>query len=89
MCQARLNVLNSTGHKLDLYEYEISNSPDKDYAQLPTKVKNWLGLTSPTGDFVASNNRNDLASMNDEGKSFAVIADIIESNPTRFHQGYR
>jgi len=44
---------------------------------LPAEVKNWLGLRECAGDFGA----RCLSFENDKGKSFAEIADIIESEP--------
>ena len=43
-------------------------------------AKEWLGLADDTGSFKSS----ELVEKNDEdGKSFAEIADLIESNPPR------
>ena len=46
---------------------------------LPYVVQQWLGLGATTGVFDRGN--KSLASQNDSGKSFAEIADIIESEP--------
>ena len=46
---------------------------------LPYAVQQWLGLGDTTGGFDRGN--KSLASQNDSGKSFAEIADIIESEP--------
>jgi hypothetical protein len=45
---------------------------------LPETVQAWLGLRSNTGIYSRSNK---LALDNDSGKTFAEIADIIESEP--------
>lgn len=39
--------------------------------------KNWLGLQTSFGDF----DNDNLADLNDNGSTFAEIADIIESEP--------
>lgn len=46
--------------------------------QLPTRVMEWLGLTSHTG---MDANDLSLAYKNDNGATFDEIADIIESEP--------
>lgn len=56
------------------YEYE------RHY--LPHAVKIWLGLQDNTGNFSATDVYNaGLAKMNDNRKSFAEIANKIESEP--------
>ena len=42
------------------------------------EVKQWLGLRDSVGGFHRDSN---LASLNDEGKTFGEIADVIESEP--------
>jgi len=50
-------------------------NPDSD-------MTNWLGLRSGAGAFGPSETgRESLAHLNDSGKTFAEIADIIESEP--------
>lgn len=44
-------------------------------------VREWVGLADCAGDFSKSNFSTSLASVNDNGKSFAEIADIVESQP--------
>lgn len=46
-------------------------------AALLFKVRQWAGLTTPCGNY----SHGCLALDNDNGKSFAEIADIIESQP--------
>lgn len=47
---------------------------------LPKSVRDWLGLSSSSGGF-GSVVRASLDHENDHGKTFAEIADIIESEP--------
>ena len=49
----------------------------RDFARLPDEVQEWLGLNSDSGEF----GEQCLAKINDEGASFAEIADLIESEP--------
>ena len=42
-----------------------------------SQVKQWLGLNTPAGKF----GNTALTNLNDEGKTFAEIADVIESEP--------
>ena len=46
---------------------------------LPIKVMDWLGLEYDDGAF--NGDDNSLVTMNDRGKTFNDIADIIESEP--------
>ena len=46
---------------------------------LPQSVQEWLGLDSMEGSYEKGNRA--LSSDNDVGKTFEVIADIIESEP--------
>lgn len=57
------------------YDYEASI--------LPHDVKVWLGLKDVGGSYTVAKDDSDhqLSSDNDNGKSFAEIADIIESEP--------
>jgi hypothetical protein len=51
---------------------------------VPEEVRNWLGLTTSLGEGDQRNHtyeRFGLYRENDHGKSFAEIADIIESEP--------
>jgi hypothetical protein len=50
---------------------------DKRHTFLPKSVQAWLGLTSNWGEL---NHDGSLAILNDEGKTFNEIADIIEQN---------
>lgn len=52
---------------------------------LPTLVRDWLGLGSTTGNYDGSVEKGDYADClmgrNDNGASFAEIADTIEAEP--------
>lgn len=48
-------------------------------AILPHKVQVWLGLKELSGMY--GDGEESLASLNDQGKTFAEIADLIESEP--------
>jgi len=54
---------------------------DKELALLPQKVKEWAGMRNINGVF-ESNNKTEycLTELNDNGKSFKQIANIIEKN---------
>lgn len=49
-----------------------------DTAELPRAVKEWLGLATSYGRF---DDLTSLVALNDNGSSFDMIADIIESEP--------
>lgn len=61
----------SVGETIHWYEFD-----DLD-AVLSPKVQDWLGFRTSRGDF----STNSLASLNDSGKTFKEIADVIESEP--------
>lgn len=48
---------------------------------LPDQVTVWLGLAQCDGDYKESGQRMSLVEKNDNGYTFAQIADIIESEP--------
>lgn len=51
----------------------------KEASVLPTKVMEWAGIVGHTGEFTYKNGHHeDLASLNDRGKSFKQIARVIE-----------
>ena len=57
---------------------------DVDKFYLPAKVRDWLGLTTSYASFgiaLPGANPDDLTRMNDDGKTFEEIAQIIESEP--------
>ena len=51
-------------------------------AILPKVVREWLGLTEDTGEYVTrSGNGTSLTEQNDSGLNFDTIANIIEGQP--------
>lgn len=65
--------------KLGAWQEEAYVGPHFDrYDALPEAVRDWLGLGSFTGYL---GNGESLASKNDDGRTFAQLADIIESEP--------
>jgi hypothetical protein len=52
---------------------------DRNYT--PKEVMEWLGLASKDGVYRIGVGSSSLASMNDDGKSFSQIADVIELQP--------
>ena len=71
---------NETGNKLFVNEFGnfIEETLIRDYKC----VREWLGLSSHDGEFHQSTGgRIYLTELNDEGKSFNEIADLIESEP--------
>ncbi len=49
---------------------------------VPDIVKEWIGLKESQGQFGPQDHQT-LAAMNDDGKTFAEIADFIEANPEK------
>ncbi len=44
-------------------------------------VREWAGITNPLAEFEIDDARSEcLADLNDDGKKFSTIADIIEKN---------
>ena len=57
-----------------------------EHAILPTEVMDWIGFASNTGAYAGEddedgNQSTSLIAMNDDGASFALIADVIEREP--------
>lgn len=51
-------------------------------ATLPDPVREWLGLADEEGMFIGEDGRKQwLTVLNDRGRTFEEIADIVESNP--------
>lgn len=55
------------------------NVGEMNSSYLPYSVAQWAGLCNNNGAFGANN--TSLARLNDEGKTFKEISDVIESNP--------
>lgn len=52
------------------------------WKHLPNLVQKWLGFATPTGDYYQDDDYlSSLVELNDSGKSFDEIADVIESEP--------
>lgn len=47
---------------------------------LPRLVREWANIINPLGEFVNKDRLEYLADLNDDGKKFSTIADIIEKN---------
>jgi len=76
-------------HKKTLFtEHMIDSETDAEFVSfnkhdggLPKLVREWAGITSPLGEFINDKDRVEyLADLNDDGKKFSTIADIIEKN---------
>lgn len=52
-----------------------------DHGMMPEPVMEWLGLRGKLGSYGPPDKKLYLADHNDNGKTFAEIADIIESEP--------
>lgn len=50
---------------------------------LPKKVLNWAGMDDDSGMFYTRDGSKSLARMNDEGRTFRQIAQVIEKNVER------
>lgn len=59
------------------------HSYDGATAVLPKRVADWAGLSTVDGVFTNDNGQiTSLTGLNDNGESFATIADVIASKPT-------
>jgi hypothetical protein len=78
-------------HKKTLYVEHMINSEsgtvvefisfNKHDGGLPKEVREWANMISPCGEFVNDKDRVEyLSDLNDNGKKFSTIADIIEKN---------
>mgnify|MGYP005811384871 CR=1 FL=1 len=52
--------------------------------ELPTAVQAWLNLNTPLGDFPEDFPGESLAALNDDGRTFEDIANVIETTPELF-----
>lgn len=79
------------GVACDLYQKEVGGiwdgskftvtDSDSNWAYLPDAVKEWFGCENNNPKFVNEDGIvNHPANMNDEGKTFAEIANFIEAN---------
>ena len=76
-------------HKKILYTEEMQDNSsgtsfirfDSANGGLPKVVREWADITNSLGEFVIDDARSEcLADLNDSGKKFSTIADIIEKN---------
>lgn len=68
--------------ELDIFE--AGDIADVNYASgsdLPDVVRDWVGLKGWAGSYGNDTETTSLMRLNDTGKTFAEIADIIESEP--------
>jgi len=70
------DLYSKTKNKLEIEKNEGVYLYDGWSATLPTRVMQWIGLTTPDGEI---SNEMTLASLNDKGSTFKQIAKIIES----------
>lgn len=70
-----------SGGKLSVVRKDGETDFEGNNNVLPVRVQEWLGLSSDTGEFGFGSEREQLSALNDTGKSFNDIADIIESMP--------
>ena len=89
------------GVACDLYQKEVGDleidptnawvNYDGRSSFLPNKVVNWLALRNDDGSYRITCNHEDdwdsLSTQNDNGVSFNMIADIIESKPEGLFNG--
>lgn len=71
-----------------LGEVAVFGSPtEASSAKLPSEVAEWAGLKSSVGRFINERGSyRSLTELNDGGKKFSEIADIIESEPAEMFQ---
>jgi len=72
-------------HKKTLHSDHMVDSTGTEFIRLnkndgglPWEVRLWADITSPLGEF--NKGKKCLADLNDSGKKFSTIADIIEKN---------
>ena len=81
-----LGVLSDLAAKAGIIDmpdfYDTSVWYDGSNSELSVNVLHWAGLNGYLGEFINSKGiETSLAAYNDKGKTFAQIADIIESKP--------
>jgi len=63
------------------FDEELVTSYDTYTEILPDSVRKWAGMSSQRGEFIDSKGRSiSLTNLNDIGRSFKQIANIIENN---------
>lgn len=73
----------------DMYEEDHPFCPHEVKAEefAAPLVQSWLGLASEDGALMVDGKKTSLAMLNDDGRSFAEIADIIEANQDQLFKG--
>lgn len=64
-------------HRID--QFKVGNF--RNSGLLTNQVREWLGLQSAAGGYNTEEGHGSLAILNDLGKTFEEIADVIESEP--------
>lgn len=76
LCNNAVNIRIEQGDNI------ICNTFEEEYQVLPSCVTEWLGIEEDSGAFRDENKiPYCLAHLNDAGKTFDQIADVIESEP--------
>jgi hypothetical protein len=68
-----------TEHMIDSETVEFI-SFNKHDGGLPKEVREWANMINPCGEFINKDRVEYLSDLNDDGKKFSTIADIIEKN---------
>lgn len=67
-------------HVVSIEDVEIIRFNKHDVG-LPREVREWANMINPLGEFINDKDKVEyLADLNDDGKKFSTIADIIEKN---------
>ncbi len=74
-------VLGLTFRKTPLGSYETAAG--RETAEMPANAWRKLGLDGGSGGTLAAYGRS-LAKMNDDGETFAYIADVLETRPEQY-----
>ena len=77
-----LGVLCNLGEKAGISVTKRDGRLVGNYLHSQKEIMEWSGINSPIGVYVGS--EKTVSDLNDEGKSFEVIADIIEQNWDKF-----
>ena len=68
-----------TEHMIDSETVEFISFNKYD-GGLPKEVREWANMINPCGEFINKDRVEYLSDLNDDGKKFSTIADIIEKN---------
>ena len=74
-------------HKKTLHSEHLLSTEDVEFIRfnkhdggLPKVVREWANMINPLGEFIKNDRVQYLADLNDDGKKFSTIANIIEKN---------